>query len=116
MLVSSSVVIQQNGKNIAYSGSGLLSGSNYVLTSPVWLIGSPRQAHQQGTPAFCVFLQCSDNLIVKRDATLVTIVPIPKMVNTVQKLMEDASLPDADITRLCSIAVLQIQGAALHCR
>ena len=117
MLVSSSVVIQRNAYNINHSSSGLLlSGSNHVLTSPVWLIRSTRQARQQGTVTFNVFLLSADNLIIKRDATLVTIISISKMVSAVQKLIKDASLPDADITRFCSIVVLQIQGAPLHCR
>ena len=113
MLVSYSVVIQHNDNNITHSGSGLLlSGSNYVLTSPIWLIRSD----QRGKDVFSVFLQCAGNSIVKRDATLVTIVPISKMVATVHKLLQDASLPDADIAKLCTIAVLQIQGAPLQCR
>ena len=113
MIVSSSVVIQQNDNSITRSGSGLLlSGSNYVFTSPVWLIRSA----QQGKDVFSVFLQRAGNSIIKRDATLVTIVPISKMVTSVNKLLRDACLPDDDIAKLCSVAVLQIQGAPLQCR
>lgn len=113
MIASSSVVIQHIDNNIIHSGSGLLlSGSNYVLTSPVWLIRSA----QRGKGLFNIFLQCAGNSIVKRDAALVTIVPISKMVTSVHKLLQDASLPDGDIAELCSVALLQIQEAPLQCR
>ena len=113
MLVSSSVVIQHIDNNITHSGSGLLlSGSNYVLTSPVWLIRSV----QHGKDLFSIFLQDAGNSVIKRDATLVTIVPISEMTNSVHKLLQDASLPDSDIAELCSVALLQIQETPLQCR
>ena len=118
MHVSSSVVIQQSDSKIIHSGSGLLlPGSNHVLTSPIWLIQG--DAHQ-GKYAFSVSLQCAGDTVSKRDAILVTIAPIPKLVSSVQRLLKDVNLPDAesgnDVAKLCSIAVLQIKGAPLQCR
>lgn len=113
MLVSSSVVIHHNDN----SGSGLLlSGNNYVFTSPVWFIHGTRQ----GKDVFSVSLQCAGNTINKRDAILLAIFPISKLVTTVQKMLRDVSFPDIesfdDVTKLCSIAVLQIKGTPLQCR
>ena len=120
MLVSSTVVIQQNDNSVTHSGSGLLlPGSNYVLTSPVWLIPGDVQ---QGKGVFNVALQYAGSTVSKRDATLVTIAPIPMLVTAVraavQKLLQDVSLAESgnDIPKLCSIAVLQIKGAPVHCR
>lgn len=113
MLVSSSVVVQHIDNNITHSGSGLLlPGSNYVLTSPVWLI----RGAQRGNGIFSIFLQCAENSIIKHDAVLVTIVSISEMVTSVHKLLQDVSLPDSDIAELCSVALLQIQEAPLQCR
>ena len=118
MIVPNSVVIQQKAKSVTRSGCGLLlSGSNYILTSPVWLIhGSVR-----GKDAvFSVSFQSAGNTIDKRDAILVRIVPIPKAVAILQKLVQDVSLPDAKTVNntlmLCSIIVLQMKGTPLHCR
>ena len=82
MLASRSVVIQQNINGVTHSGSGLLlPGNIYVITSPVWLIRS--SGTRQGNNVFSVSLQCAENTnMVKRDANLVTIAPIPKLVTT----------------------------------
>ena len=119
MLASRSVVIQQNVDGTTHSGSGLLLlGNIYVITSPVWLI---RSGVHQGNSVFSVSLQCTENtIIIKRDAILVKIAPIPKLVKTMQKLLRNVCLPDSqpadDMTKLCSIALLQIKGAPLQYR
>ena len=118
MLASRSVVIQQNVNGATHSGSGLLlAGNIYVITSPVWLI---RSGAQQGN-VFSVSLQCAENrIVIKRDVILVTIVPIPKPITTMQKLLRDVCLPDSepadDMTKLCSIALMQIKGGPLQYR
>jgi len=121
MLVSSSVVIQQKDNNVTHSGSGLLfSGSNYVFTSPIWFI----RTSQQEKGVFSVSLERAGNItsraIIKRNAILLTIAPVYKLIVTVQKLLQDVFIPDVesdnDITRLCSIAILQIKGSPLQCR
>ena len=96
----------------------LLPGNNYVITSPVWLI---RNSNRRESSVFSVSLQCTENtIIIKRDAILVTIAPMPKLVTTVQMLLRDVCLPDNepadDVTKLCSIALLQIKGALLQYR
>ena len=121
MFVSRSVVIQQNIIGATNSSSGLLlPENNYVITSPVWL---RRNSNQQGNRVFSVSLQCAENtIIIKRDAILVTIAAMPKLVTIVQNLLRDACLPDSepadhdDVTKLCSISLLQIKGALLQYR
>lgn len=119
MFVSRSVVIQQNVNGATHSSSGLLlPGNNYVITSPVWLI---RNSNQRESSVFSISLQCAENMtIIKRDAILVTIAPMPKLVTSVQMLLRDACLADNepadDVTKLCSIALLRIKGALLQYR